>query len=542
MDEARQRSVAPTKGIRIALWVLCLAACVLFVFGAIGFFFGPAFTNTFNSDAAVAVLLAKEVLHAGRPVPSTWYFANDEIWALAPHVFVLPFVAALGISTLALKLGNLLCVIVIAVFVALPLHRVTRSWPYSILVAAGVVAAFSPFQEQVLYSQTAYGWFTAQFALLVYLALRMLDESGPEPPGASGRIFFGASALYALFVINLAIDSPLRAAVYWALPLVGVTVLFSRSKPGWRVLVAVTIVALLAGTALHDVISGYVLTQAGTTARLLNRVGAWTHSLETVSRGLPMLIGYGNAPAGWVRTLGIARVGLFGLAAVVVLIAPAGNGPGSVECRFFARVAGAMLLVVLGVLMVGTLAVDASAARYLIAPALLCLAAFMAIVWCRLRASAYGIALAVLFVAAFCGGGMLLVAPRAGTLAFDRDCDAPAAICRLKTALEKTGIHHGYATYWRANVTTVASRGAITLCAVRLSPRLEPVRWLVSKACFDTPAEESFFLALEQGEIAKVGRDVLIREAGTPDRILTDAGYEIWIYATARANLDWLKR
>jgi hypothetical protein len=181
------------------------------------------------SDAAVPALLADEILHTGNPLPTHWYFGNDEIWLLAPHVFVMPFVAALGASTLALKLGNLLCIAVMGFFMALPLHRITQSWPYALLVAAGVSAPFSGFQEMTVYSQTAYGWFTAQFAILVYLALRILDESSEEPWRIFGRIQW-TTALYALFLVNLAIDSPLRAAAYWLAPALAVVLVSRRRK------------------------------------------------------------------------------------------------------------------------------------------------------------------------------------------------------------------------------------------------------------------------------------------------------------------------
>src|SRR4051812_31866503 len=160
MDEAaRPVDAASTRPRRWVLPLISLAACALFVAGAIFFYFGPEFAATLNSDAAVPVLLAEEVLRTDRPVPSTWYFGNDEIWTLAPHLFAIPFVATIGVSTLALKLGNLLCLGVMVSFFGLSIHRVVRYWPYAILVTAGVFAAFSGLQEGTVYSQTAYGWF-----------------------------------------------------------------------------------------------------------------------------------------------------------------------------------------------------------------------------------------------------------------------------------------------------------------------------------------------------------------------------------------------
>jgi hypothetical protein len=200
-----------------------------------------------------------------------------------------------------------------------------------------------------------------------------------------------------------------------------------------------------------------------------------------------------------------------------------------------------MLLAVLGVLMIGHLAVDAGSARYLVPPALLCLAALMAIAWSRLGARPYLIAtIAALFVLAFGGASARLVSSQ-GPIAFDRACDAPATICRLASGLAKNGVSRGYATYWKGNVTTVASKGAITACGVVLAPRLAPFRWLVSSDCFDPPAGDRYFLALTQAEIASAGRERLISEAGMPEQVATADEYEIWIYRTANARTDWLR-
>src|SRR6476661_11145043 len=126
-ETAHASDAAMSREARFLLPLICGVSCALFLVGAIGFYFGRPFGYLFNSDAAVPVLLASEILQAGHPVPASWYFANDEIWTLAPHVFALPFVAALGVSTLALKLGNLLCVGVMVLFLTLAMRRVTRS-------------------------------------------------------------------------------------------------------------------------------------------------------------------------------------------------------------------------------------------------------------------------------------------------------------------------------------------------------------------------------------------------------------------------------
>jgi hypothetical protein len=538
-DAPRSEEAAPGLPGRLALPLVCAAACVLFVAGAILFYFGPAFASYFNSDAAVPALLANEVLRTGRLVPSTWYFGNDEIWILSPHLFTMPFVAAFGVSTLALKLGNLLCLGTMVSLLAVCVHRVTRSWPYAILVTAGVFAAFSGFQEGAVYSQTAYGWFTALFALLIHLALRIQSGAGDSWRLGDVRWSLG---LYVLVLAALAAESSVRAAAYWVVPLVTVTLAFPISKTRSRALAGWTIGALLAGALIHHVILQHVLSAAGLSANFLKPPSEWRLNLLRIWVGLPGVTGWVQAPyASIPGALDRFRFCLMAFAGLVVLIAPAGDGPGSAECRFFARVSGVMLLVVLVALTIGRLNVDPGSDRYLVPPALLSLASFMAIVWCRLRANTWAItSVAAIFVLVFCGSAVILVS-RSGPLTSNRPCEAPANVCQLTHVLATTDIRQGYATYWKANATTLVSAGRSRVCGVLLKPRVVPFRWLTPRDCFDPPTEPRYFLALDRAEIAAAGRDFLVSQEGTPDEIVKGGAYEIWIYTTANAKLDWLR-
>jgi hypothetical protein len=186
--------------------------------------------------------------------------------------------------------------------------------------------------------------------------------------------------------------------------------------------------------------------------------------------------------------------------------------------------------------------VDPAATRYLMPPALLSLASFMAILWCRWRTRTWTIAaVAASFVLIFCGAAVMRLS-HSVPIAIDRTCEAPASVCQLKDALASTGIARGYATYWKGNVTTLASGGQVKVCGVLLKPRLAPLRWLTPTDCFDPPTGSRYFLALDRTELAVAGRAFLISEAGAPDQVLTSGAYEIWIYTTMHAKLDWLQR
>jgi hypothetical protein len=166
----------------------------------------------------------------------------------------------------------------------------------------------------------------------------------------------------------------------------------------------------------------------------------------------------------------------------------------------------------------------------------------MAILWCRLRTHTWIVAaIAAFFVLTFSGGAVMR-GLRSGPVAFNRTCDAPANVCRLEKLLAQTGVHYGYATYWKGNVTTLVSEGRVKTCGVLLKPRLTPFRWLTTEDCFDRPPDDRYFFAFDRSEIANAGRESLVADAGAPDEVVTGNEFEIWIYTTAKAKLDWLER
>ncbi len=527
------------SGATLALWIICAVACAFFVFAALQFVFGPGFDVSQNSDAVVAGLLADEILQRHSLLPDTWYFGNDEIWTISTQIFALPFVAALGLAPFALKLANLLVLAVVLGLFTLLIRRVTHSLPFSITVALCVFSCFSAMQAQLVYVQPPYAWFCAQFAAMTYLALRMQEDRSEQPLRPWQSTPF-AAMLYALVLFNLATESPLRAAVYWVVPIVGVCVAFPVSRRRAIGVIAVSVVAALAGAAAHFVLAKHLLVIPGAPGSLVQPVDHWIPSLSALLSGL-------RAEAGSIPSAsliaavfepGTLRIVFLAVAAIAVwFVAP--RGPASIECRFFARVAGAMLLTVLVVLIVGRLAYNSGAIRYLTPPAFLCLAAFMASLWQRFAATRgkWVAAIAAVFVLAFCGGG---VAYAWSTVSLPHECESQPSFCKLQSALRRNGLHMGYASYWNANVTTLASSNEVRVCGVVLRPRLAPFRWLVSKDCFDPPRDERYFIVLARGERQEVERAALRADAGTPDSVVNDGDYELWIYKTAGANLAWL--
>jgi hypothetical protein len=514
--------------------LLCCLSIALFAFAAIRMF--GAFGLWLNSDGAVPLLLADEILRDGSLFPSTWHYANGEVWTFAAQIFALPFVLVVGVSLPALKLANMTALVFAVACVALVVRYMTRSSAFALIVALGVLAPFSSEHIGVVYMQAAYGLVIGQLALLIYLSLRILDRS--EGQGAPKWIWI----VYAALLFQFAAGSPLRAFVYWLLPLAAaciVTLRFWGRQDTVRLLV-VSIAVLLAGAAMHELMREHLLIAAGVSTRP-HSIGDWLPTAQKLWERAFGFLDYGSflqfqvAPVfGAERRMRAIFLG-FALAASFLTLRPSrGDSPKSV---FFAALSAAMFVVVLGIIVI----IDVPVGRYLLPSLLLCLAALM--ITLRLRLHAHALASTVvtaIFVVAFCGGASL----RAFALPpAPQGCDVPTRICSLRSALEQRGLDKGFATYWEANVTTLASNGRIEVCGVKAGAHVEPFRWLVSERCFDPPAEsDRYFVAFRRAEAARIDRDAYVADLGRPDSIAEVSDYEIWIYEPGMHRTDWLRR
>src|SRR5690348_8254069 len=277
---------AATSRIFATDWTVCAAALLFFVFAAARFFSSSYFGSIFNSDAAVPVLLADEMLRKGSLLPRTWYYVNGEIWILSPQIFALPFVATIGVSTLALRLGNIIAIVLMAGSFMLPIQRIARSWPFSLAVALGVIAIFSTSHVVVIYEQAAYGWFSAKLAILIFFSLRALSGA-PERSKLSQRLTSWNSIFYVLLLVEFTASNPARAAVYWVVP---ITIACILLPPSWQrtrsaFLIALSCVAFSIGGILHVALSHYLLVIPGVGA--LQPVAQWPAHLAAVWKEFP---------------------------------------------------------------------------------------------------------------------------------------------------------------------------------------------------------------------------------------------------------------
>jgi hypothetical protein len=529
---------AHARAFRVALWIVAIAAVAMFAYVLDRFFFGGQFGLMLDSDAAVPAVLASDVLRTRSLLPAGWFVANGELWLLAPHLIVVPFAAVLGTSVSTLALANatglVLAVLALAALVAL----VTRSVAFALIVATGAFALFSFLQLQNVYSQLAYGWFTATLAVLAVLAIVILRTSRES---SDVWLWGGAAFVYAIVLLAFAAGSPPRAAAFWCLPFALATLVGPRAWPrrNRRDAIALTIIVLVIAAVTHDLlVRGHsAMPSAGTHYASPER---WLADFTRLVRTISMLIGPlpGKGIAG---AFAIARVLCFAAGALIVAAYAFVRSTRSPENAWLVRYVAIACVVVIGALFARGFSASMFALHYIIPNALLVLAAGMTTLWHASAAHrAIRLAVAGVFAMGLCGTGVLWTNSFAGATT---TCGAEQRICALVSALEERGLTRGYASYWNANVTSVASNDTIAVGGVRLSPEMLPVRWLIDAQAFAPfrPGEH-FFVAIAADDRASFNAAAFDADMGPPIEVAKVADFEIRIYGADVRNTAWLAR
>ena len=65
-----------------------------FVLYEISFYIFKTYRAFFNSDAAIANILAEEIVLAGTFFPSHWWYVNNDLWVFYKQLLVIPWVLA----------------------------------------------------------------------------------------------------------------------------------------------------------------------------------------------------------------------------------------------------------------------------------------------------------------------------------------------------------------------------------------------------------------------------------------------------------------
>ncbi|HEY0992838.1 MAG TPA: hypothetical protein VGD80_37545, partial [Kofleriaceae bacterium] len=177
-----------------------------------------------ESDAAVPVLLASRVLDTGRLAVDTWYYANGDVWILAPHLLALLPVAVLGIGPASLVISVVIGFALELIVLVREYARLCGERWIAVFAAMVTLMAWSQNHVMFVYIQLSYGFGAVLYVVLFGLVAR-LAELAP-----ARRWSWAATAG---LLAALAVGNPIRALVFGVAPLLAACA-WPWDGLGWR--------------------------------------------------------------------------------------------------------------------------------------------------------------------------------------------------------------------------------------------------------------------------------------------------------------------
>ncbi|MCX5864555.1 MAG: hypothetical protein NTW42_05735 [Deltaproteobacteria bacterium] len=481
---------------------LLLAATI----AALGFYIFCSYQAFFNSDAAIANILAEEIVRAGEFFPKTWWYVNNDLWVFYKHLLLIPWVMAGENSFFAHGVSVALVIVITMSLLALLLRALGLSKTAALMGCVIIGLGYSPMYLREVYGEAAYTWY---FAFILSFLLLWL-KAKPSDSGRFARPFLFALLLALLYLV--VIENPVRFLVYYIAPFFGAFLallyaereaLLGGGKAGWRMALLPKSIsaAAIAGVFLLAVVSHKWLF-AG-----LHLAGGANNALLVPLQDLPFHLAYSLLGllnfigAEWGNKVVLASVEGVGSLLKLGLYPLALALPAYYARRNFQRMDQGqryfLLLSYLGFALifflysVSTLHEGAYAARnnirYII-PYLMMILVCPVVVWRFFPPVAKAVLVAA-FVLAL-GGTWKNISPEGWR-------DTAKVRIELVSGLESRGLTYGYAPYWDSHVYTVLSKGAVAIRPVDIDWRgIGLCLWLSSDRWYEKDAAPGkvFFL------------------------------------------------
>ncbi len=481
---------------------LLLAATI----GGLGFYLFCSYQAFFNSDAAIANILAAEIVRSGEFFPKTWWYVNSDLWVFYKHLLLIPWAMAGENGFFAHGISVAMVVGITMALLVLLLRALGLSGAAALMGCVIISLGYSPMYLREVYGEAAYTWYFAFILSFLFLWLK-------GKPTDSGRL--ASPSLFALLLVLLflvVVENPVRFLVYYIAPFFcAFLVLFHAErdgllgpgKPGWRttLLPKSRAAAALAGVCLLAVVSHKWLF-AG-----LNLAGGADNALLVPLQDLPFHLAYsvlgllnfigaewGNKVvlASLEGVLSLLKLGLYPLALALPAFYARRNFQRMDQGqRYFLLLSYLGFGLIFFLYSVSTLHEGAYAARnnirYII-PYLMMILVCPVVVWRFFPRVAKAVLVAALVLAL--GGTWKNISPAGWR-------DTAKGRTDLVFTLKSRGLTYGYAPYWDSHIYTVLSKGVVAIRPVDLDWRgLGLCLWLSSDRWYEKDAAPGkvFFL------------------------------------------------
>lgn len=220
------RHLVKTKMQRYAPFIGAIALLILAIY-EISFYIFKTYRAFFNSDSAIANILAEEIVLSGSFFPSHWWYVNNDLWVFYKQALVIPWVLMDKNGYFA----HAFTVFAVSMFMVFIIYRFLRSLMLSraASVMGGVVVCvgYSPMYLRELYGEAAYTWYFIFMIGFMFIFRKL------SPHVISRRTQIKAFIFFMMLLYLLVLANPIRFFVYYVVPFfgaLGLSIYFARDS------------------------------------------------------------------------------------------------------------------------------------------------------------------------------------------------------------------------------------------------------------------------------------------------------------------------
>jgi hypothetical protein len=481
----------------------------------------PAF---FNSDAAIANILADEIASMSSYYPTSWWYVNGDIWTFFKHTLIIPF-SVLGFHGYYVHVFAVLLFAFFTFYITyVYLKKIGISTEGILIALVGISTLYSPMYAREMYGESAYIWYYT--ALLGYMFLFVLLDKNDHEKHLITKI------LIVLIGIFFVAENPSRFAIYFIVPLfLPMFILHKYVDFSYKKIIIYFALGVVAGLTYRYFISGSILMQKGVDSTLIIPLDKLPEHLWYSIIGLTNLYGtdWGEKTP-FVSLEGVTYLLKF-LLYPVALVAPIyyafkNKSNLSFGELYTLSVGYIGFFVIFGIYSITTLHIDGLYAareniRYVI-PFTMLISVSNGIMW---RYFSQNIKIILLFSV------VLSYISIFNTL----DTQKSQSIIDSRTEVIKTltqnGLSKGYAPYWHSHIFTVLSDNQVEVRPLGNDYKREDGEWLTSTRWYENDyVDKNSFILMPKDKISEFERVAKVEHLQEYSKKLELSSYVIYIF------------
>lgn len=497
-----------------------------------------SYENSFHSDSATKVLLAREIYDSKQFFPNHWNYVNGDLFIIFGHIFIIPLLEVLPAGYTAHAISGSIFSIFILAGVWFLVDRLLIPLWQKIAVVAFFAAGVSGFFAENLFGQGSYGATILICLYILVFAIKFLENKDKN------LLIWGAVIL--IIFIFAYWSNPKRALISYGLPLIGsVGWLIVRNELDQRskslMLLVLSLVGSAVGVMLHEnTLTNVSNVQGAANARWLNIESVPQNILYTLKGLYAQLDGLLLGGETIFSMQGLVSAIKFLLATIVLLAIPfvviKVAKTGSREKSLIAAFAGISIASTL-FLQITTTLPDMSdpiqSSRYLVPGVMLGLFVLLTLPFKPLEFSTKSIILSSVFLVFTLSGYNNLIRTSVNS---ERILGQPGQSSAYRNELieflKSNNLQYGYATYWNAGVLTVLGEEKVKVRQVHIHQgKPVPMRHLSSNNWYLPSAwDGKTFLLIHEREKNLVDLGELSLVGLSPVQRLTFRDFTIFVF------------